>query len=390
MTMVLVAGRDQRTRTVVRVVLERAGYRVEEADADLAAIALRLRAEAVVLDLDRDDPAAALGPLAGLPVLALTPGGAPERVAALQAGASDCLTRPFDHDELAARVAGMLRAPGLAPGAGAAIEPGVTVVAGYRLEELIGSGGMGDVYRGRHLLLGREAAVKVLRDQYARDATLRTRFLREFKMTGSLKHPHVVPVYDAGEEEGRLYLAMELLEGEDLALRVHRRTLGYGETADLLAQVASALDAAHAIGVVHRDMKPENILIVGGHAYVTDFGLSKWLGAETSLTAIGGTVGTARYLAPEQIKGGAIGASTDVYALGCVVYECLKGKPPFTADSEMAVLWAHVHERPPALRKVPKPIREAVMQALEKDPARRYPSAGEFAIAFAAAADAAE
>src|SRR5437016_12716541 len=262
-------------------------------------------------------------------------------------------------------------------------------VAGYRVVELLGRGGMSVVYRAEHVRLGRPAALKLLA------ATLgqgdhRERFLRESKLAASLDHPGIVPVFDAGEEDGLLYIAMAYVEGSDLkTLLVREGALPLRRALWILGQIASALDAAHARGLVHRDVKPANILVgPGDRAYLSDFGAVKEL-ASAGTTRTGAFVGTIEYCAPEQIEGGDVDARTDVYALGCVLYETLTGEPPFHRPSEVAVLNAHLHSPPPRPSKaapgLPSALDGVIAKALAKAPVDRYATPGELVSAARAA-----
>src|SRR6478752_6847994 len=211
--------------------------------------------------------------------------------------------------------------------------------AGHRIEGVAGRGGMGTVYRATHIVLDHEVALKVISADLAADEAFRERFRSESRIAVSLRHPNVVPVHHAGEEDGLLFVTMDLIDGPDLRrLLISGGTMQPPRAAALLTQVAGALDVAHSRGLVHRDIKPGNVLVEGREgedpperAYLTDFGLAKRFdgsGAQ-NLTATGGFVGTLDYVAPEQIKGERVDARTDVYALGCVFYEMLAGKPPF-------------------------------------------------------------
>jgi Protein kinase domain len=268
-------------------------------------------------------------------------------------------------------------------------------IAGYRMEDVAGRGGMGVVYRAHDSALERVVALKVIAPEHARDAKYRRRFVREALATAGLDHPNVIPVYDAGEDEdGQLYIAMRFVNGDDLGSLLHERgALDPALAAELVSQAASALDAAHARGLVHRDVKPANVLVASGerpHVYLTDFGLAKWEDTTSGLTSTGGWLGTPDYLAPEQVEGGKPDARTDVYALGCVLFAGLTGRPPFADVPKLRKATAHVHELPPALRDVypavPKAFEQVVRRALAKDPGKRYSSAGELG---AAAMDAA-
>ena len=272
------------------------------------------------------------------------------------------------------------------------LEAGSTL-AGYRIEGRIGVGGMGVVYRATQLTLDRVVALKVISSEFAGDTTFRHRFVRESRVAAALEHPNVVPIYEAGEAEGFLYLAMRYVEGEDLRTRVQRVGRLDPATASLvISQVAAALDRAHAHGMVHRDVKPGNILLdAGERVFLTDFGLVKPFGPdEGALTQTGTFVGTLDYVAPEQIQGGAIDARVDIYALGAVLFFALTGEEPYRRDNPMAVLWAHVSEAPPsasALAPVPPDLDAVITRAMAKDPDERYASAGELAQATEAAVD---
>src|SRR6185503_8367835 len=269
------------------------------------------------------------------------------------------------------------------------------VVAGYRIEEKIGRGGMGVVYRAEHLNLRRRAAIKIIAPDLAEASGFRERFNREARIAAALQHPNIVTVYDAGEEEGLLYLAMQYIEGSDLSavLRAEGRLRPY-RAIDVCRQVASALDAAHAQGLIHRDVKPANVLIEGRVAYLTDFGLTKRLeGTHAPLTRAGDVVGTIHYVAPEQIEGGTVSARTDVYSLGCLLYHCLTGQVPFARDTDVGVIYAHLSEDPPRPSRVradlPEGLDAVIAKGLEKVPERRFASCGDLMAAARAAVDAA-
>jgi len=261
-------------------------------------------------------------------------------------------------------------------------------LGGYTLESLLGRGGMGSVYLATHERLGRRVALKVIAPELAHDDDFRARFLREARLAASLDHPHVVPVYDAGEVDGVLFIAMRYVRGSTLhQVLGDTGALSVTETVRIAEQVGSALDAAHAAGLVHRDVKPANVLLAepDGHVYLGDFGLAKPM-SSASTTRTGFFLGTADYSAPEQIEGRPLDARADVYSLGAVAFHCLTGRPPFTRDTEFAVLQAHLGEPPPevtALRpELPLPIDRVVATALAKRPEDRYASAGEFARAL--------
>jgi len=244
-------------------------------------------------------------------------------------------------------------------------EPSIgSTLAGYRIDGLIARGGMGVVYRATHLALERPVALKVIARHLAEQEDFRERFLRESRLAARLDHPNVVPIYDAREEEGELIVAMRLVGGGDLKRRIAERgPLPPRKAIDLLAQVAEALDAAHAAGIVHRDVKPHNTLLEGGHAYLSDFGLAKALGDSGALSDAS-IVGTVEYMSPEQWRGQKVGPATDVYSLGCVLYETLTGIAPFERQA--------VDSEP----EMPEGLDAVIERAVAKDPGQRYPTAG--------------
>src|SRR5215472_14030934 len=253
---------------------------------------------------------------------------------------------------------------------------------GYRIEELIGRGGMGVVYRAYDLRLKRPVALKLVAPSLARDERFRERFARESELVMSLEHPNVVPIYDAGDVGGRVYLAMRLVDGTDLGSLL--RAEGALEPARAIAictQIAAALDAAHASGLVHRDVKPSNVLLDGtGHVYLADFGLTRRLDDAPSELGEDGAVGTPAYLAPEQLESRAVDGRVDVYALGCVLYECLTGERVFPRDTRLAEAWAHLEEEPtPASLQrpgLPEAVDSVVARALAKEPEQRFATCG--------------
>ena len=277
--------------------------------------------------------------------------------------------------------------PSLSPGA---------EIAGYRIESPLGRGGMAVVFRARDLRLDRPVGLKVLAPELSESPQFRERFLRESRLAASLDHPNIIPVYEAGEDHGLLFIAMRLVGGGDLAERLRQAgRLSPEHTVGIVAQVAAALDSAHEAGLVHRDVKPGNILVVPGvagqhrdHVYLSDFGLTKRVTSLSGVTAQGQFIATMDYAAPEQIGSRPVDARTDVYGLGCVAYQCLTGTVPFVRDNEAALLWAHLVERPPpvsAHRSELAPFDAAIAQALEKNPEDRFASCGQFVDALATA-----
>ncbi|MER5506397.1 serine/threonine-protein kinase [Streptomyces sp. NPDC002766] len=270
-------------------------------------------------------------------------------------------------------------------------------VAGYRIEREIGRGGMAVVYRALDLRLERTVALKLLAPELARNDTFRLRFTHESRAAAAIDHPHIVPIYEAGETDGVLYIAMRYVDGSDLRHLLDRRgPLAPSTTLRIAAQVASALDAAHEHGLVHRDVKPGNILVARGtdsdhpeHTYLTDFGLTKKSLSLTGFTTVGQFVGTLDYVAPEQISGRPVDGRCDVYGFACVVYESLAGRPPFRRDDDMALLWAHQYDQPPPLTEFRPDLSAAVDtvfdRALAKSPDDRHDSCLAFVAALRAA-----
>ena len=267
-----------------------------------------------------------------------------------------------------------------------------SVLAGHRIERVLGRGGMGVVYAAVDLSLERTVALKLIAPELAENAGFRRRFIAESRIAASLEHPNVVPIFRAGEEEGALFLAMRFVDGDNLAAIVLRDgPLAPARAAGLLAQVASALEAAHGRDLVHRDVKPANVLVTAAdHVYLTDFGLVEDLAATAGATRSAEVLGTLDYIAPERIRGDATGPWTDVYALGCVLFFALTGQVPFPLEVAESKLWAHVSEPPPRPSDAgaPEAFDAVVATALAKQPRERHESAAGFAAAMLAAAGA--
>jgi hypothetical protein len=266
-------------------------------------------------------------------------------------------------------------------------------IAGYRIEGLLGRGGMGEVYRATQLSLARLVALKLIAAELARNHEFQSRFRREAQVAASLEHPNVLPVYEVGDADGLLYLSMRYVDGPNLAQLLVGGPLEPARAVGVVAGVADALDEAHAHGLVHRDVKPANVLLEprgsSEHAFLSDFGLSKLASVSESPTQTGQLLGTVDYLAPEAIGTGLVDARSDVYALGCVLWEALTGTVVFPRESLMAKLWAHVYEEPPSLASV-RPglaagLDDVLRRALAKEPSGRYPSAGDLGRAVTAA-----
>lgn len=271
-------------------------------------------------------------------------------------------------------------------------------IADYRVESEIGRGGMAVVYRARDLRLDRTVALKLLAPELARNDTFRKRFTHESRVAAAIDHPHIVPVFEAGETEGILYIAMRYVAGQDLRALIDRQgPMQIATAVRIAAQVASALDAAHDHDLVHRDVKPGNILIAAGtdsdhpeHVYLTDFGLTKKSLSLTGFTSVGQFVGTLDYVAPEQISGRPVDGRCDVYSLACVVFETMAAAPPFQRDDDMALLWAHQFDPPPPLTgrrpDLPPAVDDVLVKALAKSPDDRYDSCLQFVAALRSAA----
>jgi serine/threonine-protein kinase len=254
------------------------------------------------------------------------------------------------------------------------------------VDRLIGRGGMGEVYLARHRHLDREVALKVLQPELADNEAFRERFIRESRSAAALHHPNIVTVYDAGEIDGLLYIAMQYIDGPDLATVLHAEgPLPAFRCMSIVDQLAQALEAAHARGLIHRDVKPGNVLIDEERVYLTDFGLTKPVAVKTAVTKPGQFVGTIDYTAVEQIRGATIDTRADVYSLGCLMYRALTGEPPFARDNDVAVIHGHLYDPIPRITDkrpdLPPAMDDVIDTALAKDPDDRYGSATALAVA---------
>ena len=265
-----------------------------------------------------------------------------------------------------------------------------TGVAGYAIESVLGRGAMGVVYVARQPSPERRVALKLIAPAFAGDEMFRRRFLREATAAAAIEHPHILPVYAAGESNGILFIAMRLVDGPDLREILRGSgVLPLEWVVSIVGQVGEALDAAHARGLVHRDVKPGNVLVTHqidaedtDFCYLTDFGVSTWTASSAAtITLTGKMVGTANYVAPELIEGGHVDGSSDQYSLGCVLYECLTGRAPFGARQSAAILYAHIHEQAPAPSSIrpdlPPGIDAVTDRVLRKAPGERYASCRE-------------
>jgi len=265
------------------------------------------------------------------------------------------------------------------------------IIAGYRIERVVGRGGMGVVYQATQTELDRAVAIKLIATERATDPVYRERFKQESRLAASIDHANVIPVYEAGEDDGLLFIAMRLVEGVDLAQLIgYSGSLHATRALRVLEQLAGALDAAHARGLVHRDVKPANVLLTADepeHVYLTDFGVAKSIGAGATQTSGENLVGTLDYIAPEQIRGAPISASVDIYGLTGLFHYCLTGEVPYPREEASAKLWAHLNAPPPTpseqARALPVQIDAVIARGMQKDPALRYKTATDLARAAA-------
>ena len=263
----------------------------------------------------------------------------------------------------------------------------------YRIEMLIGHGGMSVVYRAEHISLGRKVALKILSPALTEQTDFQERFVRESRMAAALDHQNIIPIYEAGDVDGVYFIAMRYVDGHDLKHLIKQEgPLDARRTSSIITQVASALAIAHDEGLVHRDVKPANVLLSArrpgedhDHVYLSDFGVAKQTASDVALTRTGLFVGTADYAAPEQIEGKPLDGRTDVYALGCVLFECLTAEMPYEKDSEVASMYAHLLEPPPRITEkrpdLPAAVNDLISKAMAKSKDDRYPSVREFAAA---------
>src|SRR5664279_2137703 len=256
-----------------------------------------------------------------------------------------------------------------------------SVLVGLRVIALAGRGATGEVYRAHDDRLDRDVALKVLSGAYAAEPLFRDRLVRESRLAASLDHPNVVPVYDAGEADGHVYITMRFVDGTDLGAELRQGPMGVQRVIDVAVQVATALDAAHEQGLVHRDVKPSNVLVDHrGHCYLTDFGLSR-TASDTGRAADTALVGTVDYVSPEQVRGDEVDGRADLYSLTCVIFEMLTSEVPFRRPTEVATLFAHLEHDPPAAHvlrpDVPASVDDVLIRGLAKDPTQRQQSCAE-------------
>ncbi|MET8870058.1 serine/threonine-protein kinase [Nonomuraea sp. NPDC004580] len=261
-------------------------------------------------------------------------------------------------------------------------------VAGYYIEDIVGKGGMAVVYLALDPRLSRRVALKILNPVLSVDDRFRQRFILESRTVASIEHPNIIPIYEANADaDGVLYIAMRYVDGLDLRRLIHDRgPLPLGPANQIFAQTAAALDAAHAHDLIHRDVKPANILLAGDHVYLTDFGITKHRSSISGLTQTDQFIGTPRYMSPEQINKEHIDGRCDQYALACVVYEALSGRLPFQRENDIALLWAHLAEQPVPLSQIrpelPPQVDAVMSRALAKSPEQRYATCSEFVAAL--------
>ena len=270
------------------------------------------------------------------------------------------------------------------------LAPGTTF-AGYEIESVVGSGGVGVLYRARQLRLNRPVALKLVEPEIAVDPLVRERLRREARTVAALDHPNVVPLYEAGEENGAVYIVTRWIDGTELGALIRRdHPVRPARAARIAAQIASALEVAHEKGLIHRDVKPSNAIVTSeDHVYITDFGLTKRAASMSGFTAAGQMLGTVDYAAPEQIEGGEAGPRGDVYGLACVLYEILTGAAPFAGETGgMAKMWAQLNADPPSVHEqrpdVPPELDAVIARGLAKRPDDR-PTAAAFGAAILAA-----
>ena len=270
-----------------------------------------------------------------------------------------------------------------------------SLFGGYRIESFVARGGMGMVYKATQLALERTVALKLVAPELAHDPAFLERFKREAQLAASIDHPNILPVYEAGEIDGQLFLAMRFVVGTDMdSLIREERALAPERAAAIAVQVAGALDAAHGRGLVHRDVKPANVLIAEEYgeerAYLTDFGLTKNVATDARLTRTGQMVGTLDYVAPEQVQGGSVDGRADTYALACLLFVAVTGQLPFDRPTDAAKLWAHINDEPPSAAALSPAVSSeldgVIRRGMAKSPGERYPSSGQFARAARAAA----
>jgi Protein kinase domain len=271
--------------------------------------------------------------------------------------------------------------------------PGIgDTFAGYHIEAMLARGGMSTVFQAQHDQLARRVAIKILTPELAQDERFRERFIRESRLAASLDHPNIIPIYDAGEVNKFLFIAMRYVESSLKVVLEQERSLAPAPLIRIASQVADALDAAHALNLVHRDVKPANVLIArpndarSSHVYLADFGLTKHVHSRSGLTGTGEFVGTIDYTAPEQIEGKEVDGRSDVYSFGCMLFECLTGEVPFPRESDAAVLWAHLQDGAPLVSSLrsdcPQGIDEVIATAMAKAPQDRYGTCGEVVTAL--------